>query len=248
MIGNTGNRPRTSTHHISHGAGSPHPPATTHSSTAAARLVAGTADASPITSQPAPRWRVIMPPHPLSPHAAMGQGRSLRGCAGAAHDAITIMTRSTAARFIATHHRTVAPGDIPERSLTRACPLSFTSSHKVRCPPTARVGVPGKVKNRGLRMSFHHFESEVGGARCLDRTCPPQFDSLRVEILEEPDTAAEKNGDQVDLHLVQQPGLQVLPHDVRSAPDADVLVAGGSTGQLECGLDPIRHEGVGRTT
>src|SRR6266511_848693 len=33
MIGNTGNRPRTSTHHISHGAGSPHPPATTHSST-----------------------------------------------------------------------------------------------------------------------------------------------------------------------------------------------------------------------
>ena len=30
------------------------------------------------------------------------------------------------------------------------------------------------------------------------------------------------------------------------APDADVLVAGGSTGHLECGLDPIRHEGVGR--
>src|SRR5687767_8485227 len=49
MIGNTGNRPRTSTHHISHGAGSPHPAATIHSSTAAARLAAGTADASPIT-------------------------------------------------------------------------------------------------------------------------------------------------------------------------------------------------------
>src|SRR5687767_4388578 len=42
-----------------------------------------------------------------------------------------------------------------------------------------------------LRVSLHQFESEVVGARCLDRTFPPQFDSLRVEILEEPDTAAE---------------------------------------------------------
>lgn len=49
-------------------------------------------------------------------------------------------------------------------------------------------------------------------------------------------------------NLVQQPGLQILPHDVRSAPDTDVLVAGGGTGQLECGLDPISHEGVGRTS
>jgi hypothetical protein len=54
MIGKTGNRPRTSTHHISHGAESPHPAATIHSSTAAARLAAGTVDASPITSPPAP--------------------------------------------------------------------------------------------------------------------------------------------------------------------------------------------------
>jgi len=50
---------------------------------------------------------------------------------------------------------------------------------------------PYEVKHRGIRVSLHHFESEVGGARCLDRTCPPQFDSRRVEILEEPDTAAE---------------------------------------------------------
>jgi hypothetical protein len=49
------------------------------------------------------------------------------------------------------------------------------------------------------------------------------------------------------VHLVQQGGLQVLPDDVRSALDQDVLVAGGGTGQLECSLDPIRHEGVGRT-
>jgi hypothetical protein len=64
-------------------------------------------------------------------------------------------------------------------------------------------------------------------------------DPLRVEILEEPDTAAEQKRDQMDLHLVQPPGLQVLSQDVRSTPDADVLVAGGSTAQLECGLDPI---------
>jgi hypothetical protein len=74
---------------------------------------------------------------------------------------------------------------------------------------------------------------------------PRQFDPLRVEILEEPDAAAEEYGDEVDLHLVQT-GLQILPHDVRAAPDAAVLVAGGGTGQLKCGLDPIRREGVGR--
>src|SRR2546426_9364955 len=90
----------------------------------------------------------------------------------------------------------------------------------------------------GLRGSLHHFESEVGGARCLDRACPPQFDPLRVETLEESDAAAEEYGDQVDVHLVQQPGLQILPHDIRAAPDTDVLAAGGGTGRLQCGLDP----------
>jgi hypothetical protein len=53
------------------------------------------------------------------------------------------------------------------------------------------VGAASSSQESGLRLSLHQFESEVGGARCLDRTCPPQFDSLRVEILEEPDTAAE---------------------------------------------------------
>jgi hypothetical protein len=57
---------------------------------------------------------------------------------------------------------------------------------------------------------------------------PPQFDPLRVEILEEPDAAAEEHRDDVELHLVEHPGLQELPHDVRAAPDADVLVAGGA--------------------
>src|SRR2546428_10157305 len=68
---------------------------------------------------------------------------------------------------------------------------------------------PKKARG-GDYASLHHFESEVGGARCLDRACPPQFDPLRVEILEEPDAVAEQYGDEVDLHLVQQPGLQIL--------------------------------------
>jgi hypothetical protein len=37
----------------------------------------------------------------------------------------------------------------------------------------------------------------VGGARCLGRTEPPQFDPLRIETLEEPDAAAEEYRDQV---------------------------------------------------
>jgi hypothetical protein len=54
-------------------------------------------------------------------------------------------------------------------------------------------------------------------------------------------------GDEVDLHLVEQPGLQILPHDVPAAPDSDILVASDGTGKSQCGLGPIRHEGLGCT-
>src|SRR5439155_14342586 len=112
---------------------------------------------------------------------------------------------------------------------------SFRScSRSARTPKWSLPQIPSD--ELGLPASLHHFESEVGGARCLDRTEPPQFDPLRIETLEEPDAAAEEYGGQVDLHFVQQAGLQILPHDVRSAPDTDVLVAGGSTGKLECSL------------
>jgi hypothetical protein len=63
-------------------------------------------------------------------------------------------------------------------------------------------------------VSLPHFESEVGGARCLDRARPPQFDPLRVELLEEPDAVAEEMG--MDLHLVQQPGLQIRTRQATS--------------------------------
>jgi hypothetical protein len=45
-------------------------------------------------------------------------------------------------------------------------------------------GAYKEARGRGLRASLHHFESEVGGARCLDRVCPPQFDPIGAEILE----------------------------------------------------------------
>lgn len=60
-----------------------------------------------------------------------------------------------------------------------------------------------EVNKQGSLASFHHFESQVGRARSLDRTCPPQFDRLRAEIFEESDAVAEQDGDEVDLHLVQ---------------------------------------------
>src|SRR5215217_2123102 len=56
------------------------------------------------------------------------------------------------------------------------------------------------------RGSRHNAESQMCCARSLDRACPPQLDPLRVEILEEPDAAAEEDGDEADVHLVQQPG------------------------------------------
>src|SRR3982074_3160395 len=102
-----------------------------------------------------------------------------------------------------------------------SCPFGFGCRSGRRS--SSREPRPRKARSRGLRASLHHFQSEVCGARCLDRTEPPQFDPLRIETLEEPDSAAEEYGDQVDVHLVQQPGLQILPHDVRSAPDTDVL-------------------------
>jgi Luciferase-like monooxygenase len=38
---------------------------------------------------------------------------------------------------------------------------------------SSRQPRPEKARSRGLPASLHHVESEVGGARCLDRACPP---------------------------------------------------------------------------
>jgi hypothetical protein len=65
----------------------------------------------------------------------------------------------------------------PPQAAKRA---SVTASRMRVIRPALAEGLPG------------YFESEVGSARCLDRTEPPQFDPLRIESLEEPDAAAEE--------------------------------------------------------
>jgi hypothetical protein len=44
-----------------------------------------------------------------------------------------------------------------------------------------------------------------------------------VQILEQPDTVTEQDGDEVDLELIEEARRQVLPRDARAAPDPDVL-------------------------
>src|SRR5437763_16170414 len=58
-------------------------------------------------------------------------------------------------------------------------------------------------------------------------------------IFEQAHAAAEEHGDHMDLHLVEQPRLQVLLDDLSAAPDRHVLAAGGLTRLLECGFDPV---------
>src|SRR5260370_9288420 len=124
-------------------------------------------------------------------------------------------------------------------------------NHKIALPQTAKCGfthekckfsckfdVAPYSRSARLRAPLHHLEPEVGGARCVDRANLPQFDPLRVEILEKPDAAAEKDGDEADMHLVKQPSLHILPDDVRATLHQHVLVADVVTGHLQCGLDP----------
>jgi Sigma-70 region 2 len=74
---------------------------------------------------------------------------------------------------------------------SRPSSLFTTQGGSIPRRSSSRQPGPKKARRRGLRASLHHFESEVGGARFLDRTCPPQFDPLRGEILEEPDAVPE---------------------------------------------------------
>jgi hypothetical protein len=55
-----------------------------------------------------------------------------------------------------------------------------------RIPPYLK-----RVEGASICILLYNAESQMRRARGLDRTCPPQFDPLRVEILEEPDAAAE---------------------------------------------------------
>ena len=55
-----------------------------------------------------------------------------------------------------------------------------------RIPPYLKLGEPASIC-----ILLYNAESQMRRAWGLDRTFPPQFDPLGVEILEEPDAAAE---------------------------------------------------------
>jgi hypothetical protein len=47
-----------------------------------------------------------------------------------------------------------------------------------------------------------------------------------AKLIEQPDAPTEKYRHEVDLHLVEEPGLDALLNEARAAGDRDVLVSG----------------------
>jgi len=86
----------------------------------------------------------------------------------------------------------------------------------------------GNTGNIGsLPRALRDDESEMGCHWGLDRPRSFQFDLPQGEVLEEANSRTEEDWDEVDLHLVHQARLQVLPHDVCASPDSDVLLTCG---------------------
>ncbi len=83
----------------------------------------------------------------------------------------------------------------------------------------------------------------MGDAGCFDDACAFEPDLRIREVVEEPRTASEEDGDEVDLHFVDQPGFQVLLGDVRATAKGDVLAVGRFPGMFEGGLDPVGDKG-----
>jgi hypothetical protein len=61
-------------------------------------------------------------------------------------------------------------------------------------------------------------------------------------VLEQPYTVAQQHWDEVDLHLVEQPGLHVLLRDARAATNRDVHPARGRPSLPQRCLGAIRDE------
>src|SRR5882762_5123871 len=68
-----------------------------------------------------------------------------------------------------------------------------------------------------------------------------------ADAIEEPLTAAEKRGHQVDLHLVHQAGREILPGGMRPAGERNILAAGGSPRLFERRLDAVGDEREARS-
>jgi hypothetical protein len=63
-----------------------------------------------------------------------------------------------------------------------------------------------------------------------------------AELIEQPNALAEKHRDEVDLHFVEEPGLDALLDEARAAGHRDVFVSGCLASLGERGLEAVRDE------
>jgi hypothetical protein len=82
----------------------------------------------------------------------------------------------------------------------------------------------------------------VGHGRGVDGSLHFQIALPVAELIEQPDSLAEKCGDEVDLHLVEKPSVEALLHEARPTGNRDVFVAGGLPSLGERGLEAVRDE------
>jgi hypothetical protein len=69
-----------------------------------------------------------------------------------------------------------------------------------------------------------------------------QHESLRIDPVEQPHTATEQQGGEVDLDLVDQPGFEELLDDVRAARDSNVPIVRGLLRLLQGALEAVCDE------
>src|SRR5262245_3877826 len=82
-----------------------------------------------------------------------------------------------------------------------------------------------------------HAEREVRDAGGVDDAGAFQGHALRVDAIEQPRPVAEQDVDEMELQLVEQPGLGALPDEVGAAEHRDVLAARGLLRPREGGRD-----------
>src|SRR6266571_41018 len=85
---------------------------------------------------------------------------------------------------------------------------------------------------------------QMSGRRGIDHLTGFEPDMLTAEVLEQPGTAAEQHGHEVDLDLLGQSRPDVLLPDFRAAHDVHVLVPGRCPRLLQGAPDSAGHDGV----
>jgi hypothetical protein len=80
-----------------------------------------------------------------------------------------------------------------------------------------------------------------------ERSYPLEPMQIVAEAIEQPLTAAEERGHEVDFHLIHQAGGEILLGGVRSTRERHILAAGGAPGRFERRLDAVGDEREGRS-